>query len=125
MAWLPPTGIGQPTVWARVASIRPAPAETNDGIVEIVWAATPVKSARASSPRSRPHAGLPWASTRRPARTVVARSGGRDRLSREKNPTPPPRGFAGGPKGAPHAGPTPGRGRVRPRPGNPTPAGRP
>ena len=67
----------------------PRPPRPNDGIVEMVCAATPVNSARASSPRSRPHAGLPWASTRRPARTVVARSGGRDRLSPRKNPSAP------------------------------------
>ncbi|KBV00663.1 ESX-1 secretion-associated protein EspK, partial [Mycobacterium tuberculosis NRITLD12] len=26
IAWVPPTGIGQPTEWASVASISPAPA---------------------------------------------------------------------------------------------------
>ena len=62
MAWLPPTGTGQPTVWASVASMMPAPAATNDGIREIVWAATPVNNARASSPRNEPHAGVPWRS---------------------------------------------------------------
>ncbi len=63
---LPPTGIGQPTEWASVASIKPAPAAVNDGIREITWAATPVNRARASSPPSDPHAGVPWASIRSP-----------------------------------------------------------
>ena len=58
MAWLPPTGIGQPTVCARVASISPAPADTSDGICEIVCAATPVYNARASAPFKARQAGL-------------------------------------------------------------------
>ena len=67
MAWLPPTGTGQPTVCASVASMIPAPAATSDGIREIVCAATPVNSARASSPCSEPQAGVPWRSIRSPA----------------------------------------------------------
>ncbi len=59
MTRLPPTGIGQPTEWASVASIKPAPAAAIEGTREITWAATPVNKARASSPTSDPHAGVP------------------------------------------------------------------
>lgn len=50
----PPTGIGHPTACPSVASIRPAPAATNEGICEIVCAATPVNDALASPPASLP-----------------------------------------------------------------------
>ena len=81
MAWLPPTGIGQPTVCASVASISPAPAETSDGICEIVCAATPVNSARASAPDSARHAGVPCSSSRRATATAAIGSVGSERLS--------------------------------------------
>lgn len=81
ITWLPPIGMGQPTLWARVASISPAPADTSEGSGEIAWAATPVNNARASSPASPRHAGVPCASTRRP-RCMAGRSAvGTDRLS--------------------------------------------
>ena len=78
---LPPTGIGQPTEWASVASINPAPAAVNDGIREITWAATPVNKARASSPTSDRHAGVPWANNRSPRRSADGDELGTDRLS--------------------------------------------
>ncbi len=81
ITWLPPIGMGQPTLWARVASISPAPADTSEGSDEIAWAATPVNNARASSPASPRHAGVPCARTRRP-RCMAGRSAvGTDRLS--------------------------------------------
>nr|ASF20091.1 nitric oxide resistance protein [Mycobacterium avium] len=81
IAWLPPTGIGQPTECASVASINPAPAAVNDGIREMIWAATPVNSARASSPASVPQAGVPWASIRSPSRNADVGEFGSERLS--------------------------------------------
>ncbi|COW62574.1 Uncharacterised protein [Mycobacterium tuberculosis] len=84
---LPPTGIGQPTEWASVASISPAPADTSDGNGEIAWAATPVNNARASSPASDRQAGVPWASIRSPRRRTEPSAVGKDRLSESMNST--------------------------------------
>src|SRR5271166_6412539 len=97
IARLPPTGIGQPTEWASVANINPAPAAVNDGIRESTWAATPVNKARASSPASDPHAGVPWASIRRPNRSAAGNELGTDRLSPSSNPTTAPQSSTSGP----------------------------
>ena len=56
----------------------PAPADTIDGICEIVCAATPLKRARASSPDSARHAGVPC-SINRGASRIAAEQVGRDR----------------------------------------------
>ncbi|EUA94146.1 putative nitric oxide resistance protein [Mycobacterium ulcerans str. Harvey] len=50
---------GQPTLWARVASISPAPADTSEGSDEIAWAATPVNNARHLRQRVRAMLGCP------------------------------------------------------------------
>ena len=60
---------------------------TKDGIREMVCAATPVNSARASSPRNEPQAGVPWPSIRRPSWTAAGMSVGSDRLSPRSRPT--------------------------------------
>ena len=87
IAWLPPTGIGQPTEWARVANINPAAAAVNEGIRDSTWAATPVNNARASSPASDPQAGVPWARIRSPRWTAEGNDPGTERLSPSSSPT--------------------------------------
>ncbi|PQM47062.1 hypothetical protein C1Y40_02773 [Mycobacterium talmoniae] len=116
IAWLPPTGIGQPTACPRVASIIPAPAEVIDGIREIVWAATPVYRARASSPASdRFHAGLPCPAIRTPSRATVASPDGIDRLSPSRNPTTASQPSTSGPSSRRHEAPCCNSAQVRSR----------
>ena len=111
----PPTGMGQPTACPSVASISPAPDDTSDGIREIVCAATPVNNARASSPRSRLHAGVPCASSRSPARTAVGRSDGSDRLSPRNRLSTPSRWSASGPSNERQEAPSSSSAQVRVR----------
>lgn len=113
IVWVPPTGTGHPAVCATVPSINPAPLLTGDGIGEMACAPTPVNSALASSPRSIPQAGLPWASTLSPVRTVVTRSGGSERLSPRKKPSTPSACSTNGPKRRRHEPPSSSSAHVR------------
>ena len=119
IARLPPTGIGQPTEWASVANINPAPAAVNDGIRESTWAATPVNKARASSPfrkpASDPHAGVPWASIRTPNRSAAGNEPGTERLSPSSNSTTASQSSTNGPSRRRHDAPSDNSSQVRVR----------
>ncbi len=125
IAWLPPTGIGQPTECARVASIIPAPAAVNDGIREMIWAATPVNRARASSPVSEPHAGVPWASIRTPSRHADGTEFGTDRLSPSSRATTSSERSTSGPSRRRNEAPPSNSAQVRSRSRYAMAAGRP
>ena len=111
-AYLRPASASRP-YGPAVPSIRPAPLFTGDGILEMACVPTPVNNERASSPRSSPHAGLPWASTRSPVRAVVTSSGGRDRLSPRKNPSTPSTCSVNGPNRRRHEAPSSSSAHVR------------
>ena len=115
MAWLPPTGIGQPTVCASVASISPAADDTIDGICEIVCAATPVNSARASVPDSARHAGVPCSTSRRATRTAAIGSVGIERLSPSSNLSTASSRSTSGPSSRRHDSPSSNSAQVRSR----------
>ena len=89
-----------------MASISPAPADTSDGICEIVCAATPVNNARASTPDSERHAGVPCSTSRRATRTAAIRSVGIERLSPSSSLSTPSSCSTNGPSRRRHDSPS-------------------
>lgn len=109
IAWLPPTGAGQPPAWARTDSIMPSAPVVTEGMRDTAWAATPENSARASSPRSVLHNGVPWISIRCTRRATVTACDGTERLSPSTNST----AGTGHPRTGPPGAATTLRARVR------------